>query len=30
MNDDDDDDDDVYTHTSLKEFLASCDDHVDD
>jgi len=27
---DDDDDDDVYAHTSLKEFIASCDDHADD
>ena len=26
----DDDDDAVYAHTSLKEFLASCDDHADD
>ncbi len=25
-----DDDDDVYAYTSLKEFLASYDDHVDD
>jgi hypothetical protein len=28
--DDDDDDDNVYAHTSLKEFLASYDDHADD
>ncbi len=28
--DDDDDDDAVYAHTSLKEFLASYDDHADD
>ena len=27
---DDDDDDAVYAHTSLKEFLASYDDHADD
>ena len=26
----DDDDDAVYTHTSLKEFIASYDDHTDD
>jgi len=28
--DDDDDDDAVYAHISLKEFLASYDDHADD
>jgi len=27
---DDDDDDAVYAHTSLKEFIASYDDHTDD